>query len=131
METPAHVYVWSIYNIAVKHSWLCLHLKFGDNVFKQGEMMEYTLLISLNMHMFFFLVIIAYLIKYYRQLCQWVWPKIFQKLIKEFMESQNLYKLCLNYNKPRPSGMSHNETFSLLHLRGSQQCLLDVNMNVI
>ena len=40
METPAHVYVRSVHNIAVEHSWLCLHLEFGDNtviVFKRGE----------------------------------------------------------------------------------------------
>ena len=39
METPAHVYVQSVHNIAVEHSWLHLHLEFGDNaviVFKQG-----------------------------------------------------------------------------------------------
>ena len=39
-ETPAHVYVWSVHNIAVECSWLRLCLEFGDNaviVFKQGE----------------------------------------------------------------------------------------------
>ena len=39
-ETPAHVYVQSVHNIAVELSWLRLCLEFGDKtviVFKQGE----------------------------------------------------------------------------------------------
>jgi hypothetical protein len=40
METPAHVYMRSVHNIAVERSWLRLCLEFGDNaviVFKRGE----------------------------------------------------------------------------------------------
>lgn len=39
-ETPAHVYVRSVHNIAVERSWLRLRLEFGDSAvicFKQGE----------------------------------------------------------------------------------------------
>ena len=68
---------------------------------------------------------------YYRQLCQWLWPKLLQKLLKEFMESRNSYKSRLDHNKPGPSSMSRNEAFSLPHLWGGKQCLLDVNMDII
>ena len=40
MEILAHVYVQSVHNIAIEHSWLHLCLEFGDNAvicFKQGE----------------------------------------------------------------------------------------------
>ena len=47
------------------------------------------------------------------------------------MESRNSYKSRLDRNKTGPSGMSRNEAFSLLHLWGGRQCLLDVNMDVI
>lgn len=38
--TPAHIYVRSIHNISIEHSWLHLHLEFGDStviVFKKAE----------------------------------------------------------------------------------------------
>jgi hypothetical protein len=94
-------------------------------------MMEYTLLIFLNMRMLIFLVAIAYLMNYYRQLCQWLWPKLLRKLLSEFMESRNSYKSRLDRSKPGPSGISCNEAFSLPHLWGGRQCLLDVNLQVI
>ena len=75
METPAHVYVQSIHNIAVEHSWLHLHLELGIMRLlfsSRVETMEYTLLIFLNMHMLFSLVVIAYLMNYYRQLSRWL-----------------------------------------------------------
>ncbi|KAF8236371.1 hypothetical protein L208DRAFT_1457659 [Tricholoma matsutake] len=40
VETPAHIYVQSIHNISIEHSWLHLHLEFGDSmviVFKKAE----------------------------------------------------------------------------------------------
>jgi hypothetical protein len=39
-ETPAHEYVRSVHNIAVKRSWLRLRLEFGDSAvicFKKGQ----------------------------------------------------------------------------------------------
>ena len=74
---------------------------------------------------------LCHLLEYYRQLCQWLWPKLLWKLAKEFMDSQNSYKSHLNHTKPGPSGMSCNEAFSLPHKWGGWQCLLDVNMNII
>lgn len=40
VETPAHVYVRSVHNIAIERSWLRLRLEFGDSAvmcFKRGE----------------------------------------------------------------------------------------------
>jgi hypothetical protein len=75
METPAHVYVRSVHNIAVERSWLRLRLEFGDNtviVLKQGED-DGIYLAHIPEHAYvFFLVVIAYLIDYYRQLSQWL-----------------------------------------------------------
>ena len=133
-ETPAHVYVRSIHNIAVERSWLRLRLEFGDNaviVFKQGED-DGVYLAHIPEHAYVdFMVVNAYLINYFRQLCQWLWPKLLRKLIREFMDSRNSYKSRLDHNKPGPSGISRNEAFSLPHLWGGRQCLLDVNMDVI
>ncbi|KAF8967102.1 hypothetical protein BDZ97DRAFT_1903511 [Flammula alnicola] len=117
-ETPAHVYVRSVHNIAIERSWLRLRLEFGDSaviVFKQGED-DGIYLAHIPEH---------------AQLCQWLWPKLLRKLVEEFMESRNSYKSRFDHNKPGPSGMSRNEAFSLPHLWGGRQCLLDVNMDVI
>ena len=117
METPAHVYVRSVHNIAVECSWLRLCLEFGDNAvicFKQGEDDGlYLAHIPEHAYVSFFLVLMSlcHLLEYYRQLCQWLWPKLLQKLAKEFMDSRNSYKSHLNHNKPGPSGMSRNEAF--------------------
>ncbi|KDR70412.1 hypothetical protein GALMADRAFT_230064 [Galerina marginata CBS 339.88] len=117
-ETPAHVYVRSVHNIAVERSWLRLRLEFGDSTvicFKQGED-DGIYLVHIPEH---------------EQLCQWLWPKLLRKLAKEFMDSRNSYKSRLDHNKPGPSGISRNEAFSLPHKWGGRQCLLDVNMDVI
>src|ERR1700679_757102 len=94
-------------------------------------MTEYTFRIYPIMRAFIFPVVIAYLMDYYRQLCQWLWPKLLRKLVEDFMESRNSYKSRHDRDKPGPSGMSRNEAFSLPHLWGGRQCLLDVNMDII
>lgn len=66
-----------------------------------------------------------------RQLCQWLWPRLLRKLAKEFMESRNSYKSRRDVSKPGPSGMSRNEAYSLPHIWGGHQCLLDVDMDVV
>lgn len=74
VETPAHIYVRSVHNISIECSWLRLHLEFGNStviVFKKAE--EDGVYLS---H-----------IPEHAQLCQWLWPKLLQKLAKEFMES--------------------------------------------
>jgi len=47
------------------------------------------------------------------------------------MESRNSYKSRRDNTKPGPSGMSHNEAYSLPHKWGGQQCLLNVDLDVI
>ncbi|KAF8811204.1 hypothetical protein BYT27DRAFT_7221594 [Phlegmacium glaucopus] len=109
-ETPAHVYVRSVHNIAVECSWLHFCLEFGDSVvicFKQGEG-DGVYLSHIPEH--------AYLL---------------HKLAKEFMESQNLYKSRLDHMKAGPSRMSCNKAYSLPHTWGGWQCLLEVDMDVI
>ena len=65
------------------------------------------------------------------QLCQWLWPKLLQKLAKEFMDSRNAYRSRRDRSKPGPSGMSRNEAYSLPHKWGGRQCLLDVDLDTV
>jgi len=37
---PAHIYLHSVHNISIEHSWLWLHLDWGDNAviaFEKGK----------------------------------------------------------------------------------------------
>ena len=65
------------------------------------------------------------------QLCQWLWPKLLCKLAKEFMDTWNAYKSHWDDTKPGPSGISHHEAYTLPHKWGGQQCLLEVDLDVV
>ncbi|KAF8238077.1 hypothetical protein L208DRAFT_1375366 [Tricholoma matsutake] len=107
-----------LHAIAKALRWLHLHLEFGNStviVFKKAEE-DGVYLSHIPEHV---------------QLCQWLWPKLLQKLAKEFMESRNAYKSRCDCTKPGPSGMSHNEAYSLPHKWGGWQCLLNVDLDVI
>jgi hypothetical protein len=68
---------------------------------------------------------------FFRQLCQWLWPMLLRKLAKEFMESRNSYKSRHDATKAGPSGMSRYEAYSLPHVWGGRQYLLEVDMQVV
>lgn len=65
------------------------------------------------------------------ELCQWLWPKLLQKITNEFMESRNAYCSRKDSKKAGPSGMSQNVAFSLLNTWGGRNCLLPIDRDVI
>lgn len=69
--------------------------------------------------------------QYDSTLCQWLWPKLLQKVTNEFMESRNAYRSRKDSKKPGPSGMSRNVAFSLPQSWGGRDCLLPVDCEVI
>ncbi|KIM43482.1 hypothetical protein M413DRAFT_443403 [Hebeloma cylindrosporum] len=118
LETPAHVYVRSVHNIAIERSWLRLRLEFGDSAvicFKKGKE-DGIYLPHLPEHM---------------QLCQWLWPKLLRKLAKEFMDTRNSYRSRRDDTKPGPSGMSRNEAYSVPRYWGGKQYLREVDLDVV
>ena len=68
----------------------------------------------------------------YRQLCQWLWPKLLRKLLKEFIDSRNSYPSRKDSKKAGPSGMSRNVAFALPERWGGKNCLLPIDdMSII
>lgn len=65
------------------------------------------------------------------ELCQWLWPKLLQKITNGFMESQNAYRSRKDSKKAGPSWMSQNVAFSLPNTWGGRNCLLPVDHIVI
>ncbi|KAG9316859.1 hypothetical protein JVU11DRAFT_2931 [Chiua virens] len=117
-ELPAHVYLWSIHNIAIERSWLRLHLDWGDNVvlfFNQGiEDGQYN---PNDPNQY--------------ELCQWIWSKLLCKDLQEMMDFHNGTRMRKDNDKIGPSGMSRNDAFSLPEQWGGRNCLLPIDMNVI
>ena len=64
-------------------------------------------------------------------LCRWLWPKLLQKVVDEFVESRNAYRSRKDQQKAGPSGISSNVAFSLPHTWGGRNCLLPVDCDVI
>ena len=127
----------SVHNISIERAWLRLRLEFGDSavmVFKKAEE-DGVYLPHLPEHAcvdcFLTSHFKANLHGFYSQLVQWLWPKLLRKIAGEFMESRNSYKSRRDNTKPGPSGMSRNEAYSLPHKWGGQQCLLDVDLDVV
>jgi hypothetical protein len=65
------------------------------------------------------------------QLCQWLWPVLLRKELATFMEFCNGARMRKDKNKPGPSGMSHNDVFSLPSSWGGRNCLLPVDIDII
>jgi hypothetical protein len=68
---------------------------------------------------------------YGSNVCQWLWPKLLQKVTNEFMESQNAFRSRKDRKKAGPSGISRNIAYSLPHTWGGRNCLLPVDRNII
>jgi hypothetical protein len=68
---------------------------------------------------------------YGSNVCQWLWPKLLQKVTDEFMESRNAYRSWKDQKKAGPSGISRNIAYSLPHTWGGRNCLLPVDRNII
>ena len=47
------------------------------------------------------------------------------------MDSRNSYRSRRDDTKPGPSGMSRNEAYSLPHMWGGKQCLLEVDLDIV
>ncbi|KIK76851.1 hypothetical protein PAXRUDRAFT_168580, partial [Paxillus rubicundulus Ve08.2h10] len=117
-ELPAHVYLWSVHNIAIERLWLRLHLDWGDNVvlfFNKG--IEDGLYNPNDPQQY--------------KLCQWIWPKLLRKDLQETMNFHNGACMRKDKDKIGPSGMSRNEAFSLPEKWGGHNCLLSVDVNVV
>ncbi|KAF8812040.1 hypothetical protein BYT27DRAFT_7221251 [Phlegmacium glaucopus] len=117
-ELPAHVYVRSVHNISIERSWLRLRLEWGNNavqIFNDG--VQSGLYNPHDRNQF--------------ELCQWLWPKLLQHELDQFMEFRNGVRMRKDKNKAGPSGCSRNDAFSLYEKWGGQNCLLPVDVDVI
>ncbi|KAI0694409.1 hypothetical protein BC835DRAFT_1218090, partial [Cytidiella melzeri] len=115
-ELPAHVYLHSVHNISIEHSWLHLCLDMGDNAVaafeKDAEEHGYN---DQNPH----------------QLCQWLWPVLLFQELKKAMDFCNALPIWKQKNKSGPSGMPRNDAFTLPDKWGGLNCLLPVDMHII
>ncbi|KAG6875699.1 hypothetical protein C0993_007920 [Termitomyces sp. T159_Od127] len=117
-ELPAHIYLQSVHNIIVEHSWGHLQLDWGKNavdVFEKGMIEGWYNNNNRN----------------HQELGRWLWAKLIQKVLKQFIKERNAFKSRKNINKPGPSGMSHNTAFKFSERWGGKNCLLPVDLDVI
>ncbi|KAM6501724.1 hypothetical protein JOM56_001701 [Amanita muscaria] len=120
-QVNGYVHAFRIHNISAERSWLRLRLDFGDNAvlfFNKG--IEEGVYNSDDANHY--------------QLCQWLWPRLLQKELDKFMEFRNGCMMRKDKEKPGPSGMSHNQAFSLPEMWGGRDCLLgltDENLSMI
>ena len=68
---------------------------------------------------------------YFSQLLQWLWPKLLQQDLDQFMEFWNGVRMQKDKNKAGPSGCSRNDAFSLYTKWGGIDCLLPVDVDVV
>ncbi|THU96679.1 hypothetical protein K435DRAFT_858310 [Dendrothele bispora CBS 962.96] len=117
-ELPAHVYLRSVHNISVERSWLRLRLNLGDNAvsfYHQGIDAGIYNPNDANHYL----------------LCQWLWPVVLRKELRQFMEFRNGVKMRKDKDKPGPSGISRDEAFTLYEDWGGQNFLMPVDVSVI
>jgi hypothetical protein len=133
-ELPAHVYVRSIRNIAVERSWLRLRLDLGDNAvlfFNKG--IEDGLYNPNNPQQ---LCVCSLFSRYvvlmtFSELCQWLWPMLLRKELKDTIAIRNASKMRKDDNKGGPSGVSRDIAFTFPERWGGRNCLLPVDVDVI
>ncbi|KAG6859443.1 hypothetical protein C0991_000686 [Blastosporella zonata] len=67
----------------------------------------------------------------FRELCKWLWAKLLQKVLKQFMKERNSFKSQKDNKKPGPSGMSRNTALKFPKHWGGDNRLLEVDLDVI
>ncbi|KAF9530863.1 hypothetical protein CPB83DRAFT_919742 [Crepidotus variabilis] len=114
----AHEYVWSVHNISIEQSWLRLRLDWGNNaVPKFHEGAEQGIYDSNDPEQY--------------ELGQWLWSRLLQQELDQFVEFRNGARMRKDAQKAGPSGMSRNEAFSLYKTWGGRDCLLPVDCTPI
>ncbi|KAF9451473.1 hypothetical protein P691DRAFT_796776 [Macrolepiota fuliginosa MF-IS2] len=119
-ELPAHTYIRSIHNISIERSWLRLCLQFGDAAiiaFHNGHVENGGPYQPDN--------------PVHYEICQWLWPKLLQQKLNDFMYERNSFRPRKVKGKSGPNGMSRNIAFSLPHEWGGKDLLLPVDVSVI
>ncbi|KZT13141.1 uncharacterized protein LAESUDRAFT_690342 [Laetiporus sulphureus 93-53] len=117
-QLPADVYLRSVHNITIEHSWLRLRLDFGDNAvthFNRG--LQDGIYNAEDPEQF--------------QLCQWLWSRLLRQELQNFKDFHNAARMRKDKKKPGPSGMSRNEAFSLHEEWGGKNCLVKVDVAVV
>uniref|UniRef100_A0A8H8CM95 Integrase core domain-containing protein n=1 Tax=Psilocybe cubensis TaxID=181762 RepID=A0A8H8CM95_PSICU len=117
-ELPAHVYLRSVHNISIERSWLRLRLKWGNNaviIFNRG--IDAGLYNPDDIRQ--------------KQLCLWLWPRMLQCELDQFMEFQNGVRMRKDSKKAGPSGCSRNEAFLFPERWGGINCLQPVDLDVV
>lgn len=117
-ELPGHIYLRSVHNISVERAWLRLRLDWGDNAvlaFEKGEEEGWY-----DPHE-----------PDQQELCRWLWAKLLQATLAQFLQERNSFKSRKDNNKAGPSGMSRNTAFSMPEEWGGKNCLLPVDVAVI
>ena len=66
-----------------------------------------------------------------RELVQWLWSKLLQSELQTFMEYRNGTRMKKDANKPGPSGVSHNEAYSLPSTWGGKDLLIPVDIATV
>ncbi len=65
------------------------------------------------------------------ELVQWLWPKLLQQELDTFKELQNAHRVRRDSDKMNPSGVAPNVAYSLFEKYGGQQCLEEVDVDVV
>lgn len=65
------------------------------------------------------------------ELVQWLWPKLIQQEIDELQERLNNHPTRLDRKKKLPSGVSPNVAFTLYQEYDAENCLQDVDVEVV
>lgn len=129
---PAHVYLRSVHNISIERAWLRLRLDFGNNaVFEYQKGSDSGIFHPedpLHLYACFLLLITTFLnFCITSQLSQWLWSKVLQRELDNFMSQRNGQKMRKDNEKAGPSGCSRNDAFNLPESFGLTNRLLPLN----
>ncbi|KAG1871660.1 hypothetical protein F4604DRAFT_1881097 [Suillus subluteus] len=115
-ELPAHKFLKSVHNTTIKHGWLRLCLQWGDNVkifweagsdiYDEMDLRQYDLV-------------------------QWLWPKLIQQKLNQLQEQFNNHHVHKDSSKKLPSGISPNVAFALHDEYQAENCLQEVDCEVV
>jgi hypothetical protein len=61
---------------------------------------------------------------YFRDLCQWLWSRLLQQELDDYVEFRNARKSRKDNKKAGPSGCSRNDIFSMPEAHNLRNCLL-------